>query len=55
MKLYRKDFNVFRDLITIIPTIEIQIDQMQYTRHNVQIAFHWLVFHARLLFMEEGE
>lgn len=55
MKFYRKDFQIYRDWITIIPTIDIQINNMCYVNPNVSIQFHWLVFHARLMWMESEE
>lgn len=54
MKLNRKDFQVWKDHIYILPSIEVVINDMIYTQKNVSITFHWLVFHARLLFMNEN-
>lgn len=53
MKLYRKDFKIYKDWITLIPTVEIHIDDMIYVDRNISISFHWLVFHARLLWLKE--
>ena len=53
MKLYRKDVKIYRDWITLIPTVEIHIDDMIYVDRNIAISFHWLVFHARLLWLKE--
>ena len=54
MKLTRKDFCVFKNDICIIPTFRIFIDNQIYQNHNFSIEFHWLVFHARLLFEQVG-
>ncbi len=53
MKLYRKEFNIYRNWITLIPTVEIQINSLFYVNRNISISFHWLVFHARLLWLKE--
>lgn len=53
MKLYRKDFKIYKDWITLIPTVEIHIDDMIYVDRNISISFHWLIFHARLLWLKE--
>ncbi len=53
MKLYRKDFKIYKEWITLIPTVEIHIDDMIYVDRNISISFHWLVFHARLLWLKE--
>lgn len=55
MKFYRKDFLIFKDWITIIPTVEIHIDNMMYVKHNVAITINWLVFHARFMWMERED
>ena len=53
MKLYSKDIFVFRNWITLVPTVEIHIGDPQYKEKNFTISFHWLVFHARLLWIKE--
>lgn len=53
MKLHRKDFKIYKDWITLIPTVEIQIDSLFYVDRNISISFHWLIFHARLLWLKE--
>jgi len=50
MKLIRKDFCVLKNDVYIIPTFRTFINNMMYRNHNFSIEFHWLVFHARLLF-----
>lgn len=52
MTFYRKDFQIYRDWITIIPTIQIHINNAIYIHRNIAIEFSWLVFHARFMWME---
>lgn len=54
MKLKRKDFCVDKNSIYIIPTFAMVINDHIYTNRNFSIVFHWIVFHARLLW-EESE
>lgn len=53
MKLYRKDFKIYKDWITLIPTVVIHTNDMIYVDRNISISFHWIVFHARFLWLEE--
>lgn len=53
MKLYKKEAKIYKDTIFLIPTIELDFDVPIYMCHNFAIVVHWLVFHARLLWMEE--
>ena len=55
MKLFRKNFEVWKDDIYILPTIEIRINNMMYEEKNFSIMFHWIVFHARLLWLKGRE
>lgn len=55
MKLFRKNFEVWKDDIYIMPTIEIRINNMMYEEKNFSIMFHWIVFHARLLWLKDRE
>ncbi len=55
MKLKRKDFEIWKNDIYIIPTFRMFINNMIYTNRNFSIEFHWLVFHARLLWVAESE
>ena len=55
MKLFRKNFEVRKDDIYILPTIEIRINNMMYEEKNFSIMFHWIVFHARLLWLKDRE
>ena len=50
MKLTRKDFCVWKNDIYIIPTFRIFVNNQIYITRNISIEFHWIVFHARLLF-----
>lgn len=54
MKLTRKDFCIYKNDIYIIPTFRLFINNQIYISRNFSIEFHWLVFHARLLF-EQAE
>ena len=54
-KLYRKDFQIWKDIIHILPTIEIVIDEARYGTENIALGFHFLVFHARLLWTKVWE
>ena len=52
MKLYRRDFKVYKDWIFILPTITVSLNDPQYRPKNISIEFHFLIFHARLLWMK---
>lgn len=52
-RLERKDFQIWKSNIYLLPTINISIDDMMYINRNFSIEFHWLVFHGRLLFMKQ--
>ena len=52
MKFYRKDLFITKNWITIIPTVEILIDEMRYVKSNITIEINWLVFHVRFMWME---
>lgn len=52
-RLERKDFCIFKNEIVIIPTIRIFIDNMVYKEKNFSIEFHFLIIHARLLFIKQ--
>ena len=56
MKLINIKFQIWTDDIYIIPTIELHLNNMIYSKRNFAIIFHWLVFHGRLFWCkEEGE
>lgn len=52
-RLERKDFQIWKDNIYLLPTINISIDDMMYINRNFSIEFHFLMFHGRLLFMKQ--
>lgn len=52
-RLERKDFQIWKDNIYLLPTININIDDMMYINRNFSIEFHFLMFHGRLLFMKQ--
>ena len=52
-KLLRKDARIYTDWITLIPTIEIHLNEPVYREHTFCILFSWLVVHARLFWIEE--
>ena len=52
-KLHSKDFEVWKHDLYILPTIRIFVDNRIYLDRNFSIEFHFLMFHARLLFVEE--
>jgi hypothetical protein len=54
MKLYKKQFNIYKDYIFILPTITLNLNEPYYLDRSFAIEFHWLVFHARLLWLEGG-
>lgn len=51
--LCRKDFEIYKNDIHLLPTIRTVINDRMYTEKNFSIEFHFLVFHARLLFVKE--
>lgn len=56
MKLIRKDFRIWKNDICILPAFRVYINNIMYRYKNFSIEFHWIVFHARLLFdLEESE
>ena len=55
MKPTNIKFQIWTDDIYIIPTIELHLNNMIYSKRNFAIIFHWLVFHGRLFWCKEGE
>lgn len=55
MKLRKKDLFIYKNWITILPTIEIRTDDPCYFQKTVTVAFSWLIFHARLFFIEKDK
>lgn len=52
MKLYKKQFKIIKDYISIVPTIVLS-NEPYFLERSFAIEFHWLVFHARLLWLKE--
>lgn len=55
MTLKKKQFRIVKDWLFIIPTIQIDLNSPQYKAKNFTLGFHFLVFHARLVWMKEKE
>lgn len=53
-KLVRKKFNIWKNEIFFLPTVATVINDMLYAEENFSIEFHFLVFHARLIFFKKG-
>lgn len=49
----KKQFEIRKNNVYLLPAIQIKTKNPVYTVKNLAIEFHWLVFHARLLFLEE--
>lgn len=52
-KLCRKAFEVWKKDIYLLPTVRICTDYMLYSEKNFFVEFHFMIFHARLLFLEK--
>lgn len=48
--LYKKDFQIYKNDFYILPTAKIFVNNPMYIEKNFAIEFHFLIFHARLLF-----
>ena len=55
MKLYKHEAVTWKNQIFIIPTIALGINTPIYIERNFSIEFHWLIFNARLLWIEEDK
>jgi len=55
MTFYRAKFNVWANEIFILPTIRIVRNHPIYSLRNLSIEFHWIVFHARVMWMEKED
>ena len=51
--LYRKEFKISNDSIILLPTIVVKVNDWIYTLKNFAIEFHFLCFHARLVWMRD--
>ena len=47
--LYRKYVEIYYDDIFLLPTIRIVKDNLMYSRQNISIQFHFLMFHFGML------
>lgn len=54
-KLFRCDFETWKNELYILPTIKVVINNMIYCEKNLSIEFHFITLHARLLFFREVE
>ena len=54
MKYYTTTFRIYRDWITLIPTIDIHINSAEYQCKNFRIEVHWLCFHTRFMWKMFG-
>ena len=52
MKLKDKEAKVYKDWIDIIPSIRIFTNDCRYLEKTFAIEFSWLIFHARLTWIE---
>lgn len=50
-KLYRKDFEKFKDWIAVLPYITIRINNPEWYVKNFQISFGWIVWHGRIFWL----
>lgn len=53
MKLYKVDHEIWGHNIFLLPTVQIKTRNPVYMVRNLAIELHFLVFHVRLLFLEE--
>jgi hypothetical protein len=53
-KLERKDFEIWKQDIFLLPTFRIAINDVVYIQENFSIEFHFLVWHGRLLFIKDS-
>ena len=48
-KVYKKDIEIWKDDFFLLPTIRIAKNNLSYFEDNVSIEYHFLVFHARVV------
>ena len=53
-KLFKKNFEIWKNQMYLLPTIVIITDEMVFTRKNFSIQFHWLIWHGRLVWLEDA-
>lgn len=49
-----KYFAIYKNDIYLIPTIRIAINEARYMYNYIAVEFHFLIFHARLLWLSRG-
>ena len=52
-KLSKKNFEKRKATIYILPTIVIVKDDMLFLCKNISVYFHWLIWHGRLVWLED--
>ena len=52
-KLFKKNFEKQKETIYLLPTIVIVKDDMLFLCKNISVCFHWLIWHGRLLWLED--
>lgn len=54
MKLDKRKctFKVWNNRFYLLPTIVIDFDDVMFMEKNFSIEFHWICFHARLMWFE---
>lgn len=55
MKLYDFQLQAFNKWITLIPTIEVHIDNPMYREKNIALILNIFIWHFRWLFIKESE
>ncbi len=50
---FKKSFAVYRDNIYLLPTVQIKVNEQMYMTRNLAVEFHFIVFHARLMWLWE--
>ena len=51
-KLYRKDFQMWKNTISILPYITILINLPEWYYKSFEIRFGWILWHGRFLWVE---
>lgn len=54
-KLFRRDFEIWKNEFYILPAFKVVIDSMFYNDRNFSIEFHFLTLHARLLWLRRAK
>lgn len=52
MKLYKKNFEIWRNEIYFLPTFKTVTNNPIYGFKNFSVEFHFLIFHARPMWVE---